>query len=103
MCSCRHNPASRRHVLANDTKQGLILVWLDEIFRGAHLKSLVPMLLASPRGQHDNRNIAVRRVPSQGGGEFIPIHPRHLDVQQDQRWWGSGALYDLERFEPILG
>src|SRR5262245_55915392 len=54
MGSCRHNPASRRQELANDTKQSLILVWLDEIFCSAHLKRLVPMLLTRPRGQHDN-------------------------------------------------
>jgi hypothetical protein len=46
--SCCHDPASRREVLANNTKQDLILVWLDEIFRGAHLEGFAPMLLAGP-------------------------------------------------------
>ena len=43
--SCRHNPASRWHELTNDAKQDLILVRLDEIFRGAHLEGFAPMLL----------------------------------------------------------
>src|SRR5712691_2178153 len=47
--------------------------------------------------------MAIDWMRAQGRGEFVAVHVRHLDVQQDHIWESGSTLNYLQCFQTISG
>src|SRR6185312_13400166 len=69
--------------LANLHEQVGLLIRLAQVAFNADVQRALAVLVAAARGDHDNRHVAQASVRLHVGGQFIAVHTRHLDVQQD--------------------
>src|SRR5271169_5340284 len=64
-------------------EQLAFLVWLAEVIIDAELNGAGTMFFTHSRCDHYDRNMLEARIVAHVGGNFIAVHARHFDVQQD--------------------
>src|SRR3984893_1992109 len=82
------SPALRRgapplHQRRDGIQQLRLLVGLAEIVIDSELDGARAVLLAHARGHHDDRHILQARIVAHVRGDFVAVHARHLNVEQD--------------------
>jgi hypothetical protein len=90
---------ARREVLADPLLEAGELDRLVDEFESPELRDARLQVRSAEGGHHE----AGYEAPSvhQLSDELNTVHPRHLDVGEDQVDWV--ALEDLERFDPVAG
>src|SRR6201991_2128690 len=81
--------------------QVVLLVGLADVALHANVEGALAVLLASARGDHDDRDIAQARIGLHVRGELVAVHARHLDVQQHQV--GYALVQFLDGVDTVLG
>jgi hypothetical protein len=71
---------------------------LGHIVCGTEVEATVFFFHAAKRGKKNNRNVRGAWVPFQAGENFVPIHPRHDNVQQND----FGTMLGQRHAQPDL-
>ncbi|MPL67354.1 hypothetical protein SDC9_13045 [bioreactor metagenome] len=71
---------------------------LGDVIGGAGGKGRVDEGLLGDRGQHQDRRAPVQRIGADMADEFDPVHPRHLDVEQEGAEQITATADLLQRF-----
>src|SRR5665648_102596 len=81
---------------APDSVQQILLIKAALYYIGicASIHSTLPIVIASARGNHDNRSVLEILVFSYCRGQFKTIHARHLDICNYAVWWILGEIFN---------